>query len=51
MPRDRREFIQALGLGIGAVSLAGLTQAAACSRLRRSRPNVILIVADDLGYN
>jgi arylsulfatase len=45
---DRREFVQAVGAGAAAVSLSGL---AGCARSSSRPPNIVFVLADDLGYN
>jgi len=43
----RREFLKNSALAIGALSAGGL---AACRSAKLSRPNIIFILADDMGY-
>ena len=45
---SRREFIKALGLYVGA---AAITKPVFGAGQRAGRPNIIYILADDLGYN
>ncbi|MFC1629193.1 arylsulfatase [Gemmatimonadota bacterium] len=44
---ERREFIRRVGLGTAAIAASPLSS---CSRVGHDRPNIIFIVADDLGY-
>ena len=45
----RRSFVRTLGLGTAAMACGGLAPGAA--RPRRRKPNIIYLLADDLGYN
>ncbi len=54
---DRREFVRRTGLGAAGIGVAGsvlsgltASQLSACGHSRRRRPNIIFIMADDLGY-
>ena len=52
---SRREFIKTLGLGAGAAALGGLSACSGGRRLfgdgeRKGMPNVVFIMADDLGW-
>lgn len=47
---SRRDFLKAAaraGTGVAALSLAG---AASCRHAARTKPNIVLVLADDLGY-
>jgi len=44
---DRRDFVRVMGLGAAALSLGSLE---ACAVGSRRPPNVVFIMADDLGY-
>ena len=44
---NRRRFLQTSALGAGALLVPGLS---GCAESRRRKPNVIYILADDLGY-
>ncbi len=48
-PLGRRQFMRSLAAG--AAGLAAPLSFAGCARKRRRRPNIVLIVADDLGWN
>lgn len=47
---SRRDFLKSCFAGIGAVSLLGGCSAAAVRKENSKRPNIVLIMADDLGY-
>ena len=46
---NRRQFMKALGTGIAAVSLPRCSAAPAKNRAA-GKPNIVYILADDLGY-
>ncbi|MBW8041730.1 MAG: arylsulfatase [Planctomycetes bacterium] len=49
---ERRDFIKAVGFGAASMALSGCTNAAQRTRsgANRKRPNIVYIIADDLGY-
>src|SRR3990172_3821152 len=49
---DRRRFIKAIGLGAASMAMPGCLSAAlrTSNKARADKPNIILIMADDLGY-
>jgi arylsulfatase len=48
----RREFIRAFGIGAASLSLSGCQRLKSVTRGRRAgRPNIVLIMADDMGYS
>jgi len=47
MKRTRREFLKIAGVGLTDLTL--LSQLTSCGKVRK-KPNIILILADDLGY-
>jgi arylsulfatase len=58
--RSRREFLKAAGLGAAAIALGGEARAVAAEPEKeaqsqpgadRDRPNVILVMADDMGFS
>jgi len=46
----RREFLQRMGLGVGAACVLGAKAAAAEARLKGSTPNIVLIMPDDISF-
>lgn len=46
----RREFVKTLGLSAAALTLTGCTSATARRSASKARPNIVYILADDLGY-
>jgi arylsulfatase len=49
----RRDFLKAIGLGAVSLSLQGCTNASKvfAGNISRSKPNIVLIMADDMGYS
>ncbi len=45
--QSRREFLRAIGLGVSALALGGFP---ACRTRSESFPNIVYIIADDMGY-
>jgi arylsulfatase A len=46
----RREFVKTMGLSAAAFTLTGCTSHTARRSASRARPNIVYILADDLGY-
>jgi arylsulfatase len=51
--QTRRDFLKTLGLGIASITLPGCSETIAqrSSGYRSEKPNIVLIMADDLGYS
>jgi len=47
----RRDFIKAMGLGAAAFAVAGCANVSGSRAKGRRRPNIILMMADDMGYS
>ena len=47
----RRDFIKAMGLGAAALAVPGCTRAARSQSGNPKRPNIVLIMADDMGFS
>jgi arylsulfatase A-like enzyme len=47
----RRDFLQAIGLGIGSIAVSGCLQKIIKENNRTSRPNILFIMSDDHSYN
>ncbi len=47
----RREFISAVGIGAASMTLAGCGTEAGTSMQLSDRPNILLIMADDMGFS
>ncbi|MHC4636672.1 MAG: twin-arginine translocation signal domain-containing protein [Planctomycetota bacterium] len=48
---DRREFLKNFGLGAASVALAGCGGSPLVKTIGRNRPNIVLILCDDMGYS
>ncbi|HKJ67603.1 MAG TPA: sulfatase-like hydrolase/transferase, partial [bacterium] len=48
---DRRKFLKLTGAGLAAVTVQSTGLISGCAQPARARPNIILILADDLGWN
>jgi arylsulfatase len=49
--RTRRDFLKALGLGAAAIGLPGCKTGAGVSAQSSGRPNIVLIMSDDMGFS
>jgi len=47
----RRDFIKAMGLGAAAFAVTGCMSASGSRAEKRGRPNIVLMMADDMGYS
>ena len=47
----RRDFLKVLGLGAGALALPGCASSPRLLGGQNKRPNIVLIMADDMGYS
>jgi len=47
----RRDFIKAMGLGVAALAAPGCSSYPQLSAKNYRRPNIVLIMADDMGYS
>ena len=47
----RRDFIKAMGLGVAALAAPGCSSSPQLSAKNYRRPNIVLIMADDMGYS
>ena len=47
----RRDFIKAMGLGVAALAAQGCSSSPQLSAKNYRRPNIVLIMADDMGYS
>jgi len=55
MPNEsnRRDFLKTIGFGIASLAMPGCTAAAKrfAGETSADRPNIVLIMADDMGYS
>jgi len=48
---DRRDFLRSVGCGVAAIAFGGCTETLAVKRGKVKRPNIILIMSDDMGFS
>jgi arylsulfatase A-like enzyme len=48
---ERRDFLQAVGLGIGSMAVAGCMEQFIKRNSKSSRPNILFLMSDDHSYN
>jgi arylsulfatase len=47
----RRDFLKVMGLGAASFVMSGYSGTSGLAASRRNRPNIVLIMADDMGYS
>ncbi len=48
---DRRDFLKSVGAGAAAFAFAGCTETLAVKQRKVKRPNIVLIMSDDMGFS
>jgi len=48
---DRRDFLKSVGCGAAAFAFAGCSETLAVERRKGKRPNIVLIMSDDMGFS
>src|SRR5210317_1031873 len=51
MRTNRRQFLRNVGLGAAALALPGCARAMSRGEAATSKPNIIVIMCDDMGYS